>query len=194
MAGKVIHKCMENEKRDWDFSSTATFLKFGQYNLFPSILTLLFINCSEFIFEVNCLPSDSHTNTVNLGPTCRSTQNATRGAFCVSRIGGGGRRYQLALLSLNEFCKNAVVSYSKFSRLKKPCKTPNRFESQSNARGHFFLWYSIKLLIFPFKFNLGCSLYTPHKTFDSSLLNLTLDALSTAFVFLTGKKKDSVMR
>ena len=27
------------------------------------------------------MPSNSHTNTVNFGPTCRSTQNATRGAI-----------------------------------------------------------------------------------------------------------------
>ena len=72
---------MENEKRDYMFSSTATSLKFGQFNLLPSILTLLFINCSEFIFSGNYLPSDSHTNTVDLGPTCRATQNATSGAI-----------------------------------------------------------------------------------------------------------------
>ena len=27
------------------------------------------------------MPSDSHTNTVNLRPVCRSTKNATRGAI-----------------------------------------------------------------------------------------------------------------
>ena len=46
---------------------------------------MLFINCSEFIFYGNYLPTDSNTNTVNLGPTCRSTQNPTRGAI-FSRI------------------------------------------------------------------------------------------------------------
>ena len=81
LAGKVIDKWMKNEKRDRAFSSTTAFLTFGQYNFFPSILTLLFIICSELIFEGNYLPSDSHANKVNLGPTCRSTQNATRGAI-----------------------------------------------------------------------------------------------------------------
>ena len=68
-------------KRDIMFSRTAASLKFGQYNLLPSILTLLIINCSEFIFYGNYLPSDSHTNTVNLRQTCQPTQNAMHGAI-----------------------------------------------------------------------------------------------------------------
>ena len=32
--------------------------------ILTSILTPLFINCSEFILKENCLPSDSHTKTV----------------------------------------------------------------------------------------------------------------------------------
>ena len=59
----------------------ATSLKFGVYNLLPSIFTLLFIYCSEFIFKESYLPSDSHTNTVNLRPICWSSQNAMPGAI-----------------------------------------------------------------------------------------------------------------
>ena len=62
-------------------SSTAASLKFGEYNLLASISTPLLINCLEFILKGNYLPSDSHTNTVNLGSTCHSTQNAARGAI-----------------------------------------------------------------------------------------------------------------
>ena len=52
------------------FSSTAGSHKCGRYNILPGILTMLFINCSQFIFLGNYLPSDadSHTNTVNSGP------------------------------------------------------------------------------------------------------------------------------
>ena len=39
---------------------SATFLKFGEYNLFPSISTLLFIHCSEFNFKESHLQSDLH--------------------------------------------------------------------------------------------------------------------------------------
>ena len=63
------------------FSSTATSLKFGEYNRLASIFTLLFIYCLEFIFKESFLPPDSYTNTVNLRPVGRSTQNATRGAI-----------------------------------------------------------------------------------------------------------------
>ena len=34
LAGKIVDKFMENYKRGWTFSSTATSLKFGQYNFF----------------------------------------------------------------------------------------------------------------------------------------------------------------
>ena len=68
-------------KRDWTFYNTAASLEFGQYNLLSIFLTLPFINCSEFIFLENYLLSDSHTNRVNLGLTCRFTQNAMRGAM-----------------------------------------------------------------------------------------------------------------
>ena len=61
----------------------AKLTKFAEYNLLPSTLILLFINinCSEFMFYENYLPSDPHTKRVNLGPAGRSTQNATHGAI-----------------------------------------------------------------------------------------------------------------
>ena len=86
LAGKIIDKCMENEKCDWTFSSTATSFKFCQYNILPIILTFLFINCSEFIFLRDYSPLNSHTNTVNLALTCRSTQNATLGAIFLRNV------------------------------------------------------------------------------------------------------------
>ena len=49
------------------FSSAPSSLKLGHYNLLPSILSLLFINCLEFIFLGNYWPSDAHRNTVDLG-------------------------------------------------------------------------------------------------------------------------------
>ena len=58
----------EKLKRNWTFNSSATSLKFGQYNLLPWILTLLFLTGSEFIFWGNYLLSDTYRNTVNLGP------------------------------------------------------------------------------------------------------------------------------
>ena len=86
-------------KRDWTFPRTVASLRFRQYNLLPSILALLFIDCSEFIFLGNCLPSNSRTNTVNLGPTCQSTQNATRGAIFL-RIVDWTRYLTLLYLSI----------------------------------------------------------------------------------------------
>lgn len=55
---KLIHKCMDNLKRDWTLSSTAIPLSFGHFN------ASLFINGSEFDFLQNYLPSASQTNTV----------------------------------------------------------------------------------------------------------------------------------
>ena len=39
------------------------------------------MNCSELMFFESYLPSDSLKNTVNLGATGQSTQNATHGAI-----------------------------------------------------------------------------------------------------------------
>ena len=75
-----MDKCMENKNAAERLLAQLHPSKFGQYNLFPTILTL-FINCSEFIFSGYYLPSDSHTKTVNLRPKCRSTQDAIRGAI-----------------------------------------------------------------------------------------------------------------
>ena len=81
LAGKNYRQMYGKLKRDRAFPVTAAFLKFDQYNLLPSILAPLFIKFPEYIFQGNYLPSNSHTNTVNLKPTCRSTQIAARGAI-----------------------------------------------------------------------------------------------------------------
>ena len=66
---------------------TCTSLKFGEYNFSPSNFTLLSINCSNVSqnwirsLRWSAMPSDSHTNTVNLRPICWSTQNAVRITF-----------------------------------------------------------------------------------------------------------------
>ena len=50
--------------------------KFSKQYLWPSTLRFPFINWSECIFKQMHLPTNSHTNTTTLKPSCPSTQNA----------------------------------------------------------------------------------------------------------------------
>lgn len=68
---EITGKCIENLKRKWTLSSTTTALKFGQYGDFGQCNTLLFINCSEFIFEENDLPSPGFLLTFDCSPKNR---------------------------------------------------------------------------------------------------------------------------
>ena len=82
---------MENSKRDWTLSGTATSLQFFPYNPFPSAKSFQFMNFSEAKFYENYLTSDFHTNTVisrlfAYSSKWRDKAYVTAG-LCVSQLG-----------------------------------------------------------------------------------------------------------
>ena len=77
--------------------SMTTSLKFSEYNLFPSIFTLLLIFCSEFTFLRKLFAIRFPWHTVNLMSKCREC-SAWRHVFAYRGL-SGGNKFQLMTTS-----------------------------------------------------------------------------------------------